>query len=150
MPVSVGQVMRSIHNFFESGYRATSYTITNGVISPGELLAPGMYIAIVGSVFHDGVWKLGNGLTLTDHPESAPNETFYGRVWFLHPPKDFLDTCADIARFSAETPVSAVQSESMEPYSVTYKNGKNGGVLTWQEAYADELRPYYHMFSEVM
>lgn len=149
MTVSVGKVMRSINNFFESGYRATHYTITDGVISPGSLLVPGMYIAINGSVFHDGVWKLGEGLTLLDLPQGVPNEKFYGRVWFLHPPADFLETCDKIAAFVQNSPGEAVQSESFGEYSVTMKGGKNGGVLTWQEAYADELMPYRQMFSEV-
>lgn len=149
MTVSVGQVMRSINNFFESGYRATTYTITGGVISPGELMAPGMYIAITGSVFHDGVWKLGEGLTLLDLPASTPEETFYGRVWFLHPPADFLSTCQSIAEFAQKTPVSGLQSESFGEYSMTRANGKSGGVLTWQEAFADALTPYRCMYSEV-
>lgn len=149
MTVSVGQVMRSINNFFESGYRATTYTITDGAISPSELLSPGMYIAITGSVFHDGVWKLGEGLTLLDFPEHDPKETFYGRVYFLHPPKEFLETCQSIAEFAKKTPVSGLQSESFGEYSMTRANGKNGGILTWQEAFADALTPYRRMYSEV-
>lgn len=150
MPVSVGQVMRSINNYFETGYRAANYAIAGGVISPGDLFAPGMYIAITGSIFHDGVWRIGDGQILADHPVGAPDEKFYGRVYFLHPPKEFLETCASIAEFDEKKPATGVQSESFGEYSVTHKSGKNGGVLTWQEAFADSLRPYYRMFSEVL
>lgn len=149
MNVSVGQVMRSINNYFESGYRATTYSITGGSISPDDLLAPGMWIAITGSVFHDGVWQLDEWLGLKDLPNSTPDETFYGRVWFLHPPVDFLSTCEQIAEFAQKTPVSGLQSESFGEYSMTRANGKNGGVLTWQEAFADALTPYRRMYTEV-
>lgn len=150
MPPSVGQIMRSINNFFESGYRATSYTVEGGRILPDDLLTPGMYIAITGSVFHDGVWKLGDGLTLSDLPEGTPNETFFGRVYFLHPPKEFLETCEEIAEFAQKTPVGGLQSESFGEYSQTRASGKNGGILTWQEAFADALAPYRCMFTEVL
>lgn len=149
MTVSVGQVMRSINNFFESGYRATTYTITGGAIKPGELLVPGMYIAIVGSVFHDGVWKLGEGLTLSNRVCGTPDETFYGRVYFLHPPAEFLALCNSITEFVEKTPTGGLQSESFGEYSMTRASGKNGGVLTWQEAFSDALAPYRRMFSEV-
>ena len=150
MTVSVGQVMRSINNFFESGYRAANFTISGGAITPAGSFAPGMYIAITGSIFHDGVWKLGQNLTLLDLPEGAPNETFYGRVWFLRPPADFLSICARIDEFAQKAPVNGLQSESFGEYSQTRAGGRNGGVLTWQEAFADELRPHYRMYSEVM
>lgn len=150
MTVSVGQVMRSINNFFETGYRSANYTISGGAVSPGELLKPGMYIAIDGSIFHDGVWKVGKDSTLSGLPEDSPNETFYGRVWFLRPPADFLSVCARIDEFAKNTPVDGLQSESFGEYSYARTGGKNGGILTWQEAFADELRPYYRMYSEVM
>lgn len=149
MNVSVGQVMRNVNNYFESGYRATSYTITGGSISPDDLLAPGMWIAITGSIFHDGVWQLDEWLGLKDLPHSVPDETFYGRVYFLHPPADFLALCERIAEFDRKTPVGGLQSESFGEYSMTRASGKNGGVLAWQEAFADALRPYRNMFSEV-
>lgn len=150
MNVSVGAVMRSINNYFESGYRATTYTITGGSISPGELLVPGMWIAITGSVFHDGAWQLGENLTLSNRQAGTPDETFYGRVYFLHPPADFLKTCEAIAEFAQKTPVSGLQSESFGEYSQTRASGKSGGVLTWQEAFADSLRPYRNMYTEVV
>lgn len=150
MTPSVGQIMRSINNFFEIGYRATSYTVKGGKLMPDDLLAPGMYIAITGSVFHDGVWKLGEDLTLLDLQEDTPGETFYGRVYFLHPPKEFLETCKAIAEFAQKTPVGGLQSESFGEYSMTRANGKSGGILTWQEAFADALTPYRCMYSEVI
>lgn len=149
MTVSVGQVMRHLNNFFECGYRATSYTITGAGIEPGELLSPGMWIAVTGSVFHDGVWQLDDWLALKDLPAGTPDETFYGRVWFLRPSREFLDVCENIAEFARKTPVGGLQSESFGEYSMSRAGGKNGGILTWQQHFAEELNQYRNMYSEV-
>lgn len=149
MAMTVGQIMRTINNFFEHGYRATNYSIAAGVLSPQELLRPGMWIAITGSIFHDGVWQLGEGCTLGERSAGLTDEKFFGRVWFLHPPASFLETCKRISEFVEKTPVSGVQSESFGEFSQTAASGKNGGVLTWQEAFEDDLRPYRSMYTEV-
>lgn len=149
MHVSVGAVMRWVNNYFETGHRATTYRVEEGRISPGSLLAPGMHIAISGSIYHDGVWKLGNSLQLLGEPEGLPDETFFGRVYFLRPPMDFLNLCEEIAEFVKKTPVNGLQSESFGEYSMTRANGRTGGILTWEEAYADRLVPYRRMFTEV-
>ena len=150
MHVSVGAVMRHVNNYFESGYRATTYSIEGGKLSPTEVFAPGMYVAISGSLFYDGVWKLGDEFELVWRKEGTPNETFFGRVWYLQPPADFLNLCEKIAEFARNTPVTDVQSESFGAYSVTHKSGKNGGILTWEEAFENELQPYRRMFTEVV
>lgn len=148
-PVSVGAVMRSINNFFETGYRDTEYKVENGQLKPNDLHASGMWIAINGSFYHDGVWQIGDDGYLKDYPTSGVDEKFYGRVWFLHPPKAFLETCENIAEFVEKTPAGGLQSESFGEYSQTRASGKNGGVLTWQEAFADDLRPHRNMYTEV-
>lgn len=147
MSVTVADVMRHLNNFFETGYRKTEFSITGGVLSPGECLHPGSYIAIEGSLFHNGVWKMGKNLTLSEN--ESPDETFCGKVWFLCPPRDFLNLCTEIAEFAEKTPVGAFESESFGEYSYTRSKGKNGGVLSWQEAFEKRLVPYRKMFTEV-
>lgn len=147
MGATVADVMRHLNNYFETGYRKTDFSITGGVLSPGECLHPGGYIAIEGSCFHNGVWKLGPGLTLEGNTEL--DETFNGKVWFLFPPKDFLALCKDIADFDKKTPVGALQSETFEDYSYTRVTGQNGAVLGWKEAFAPFLSHYRKMFTEV-
>lgn len=150
MSVSVGSLMRAVHNFFETGYRATTYTVRGGVISPADVFTPGMYIAVTrDSVFYSGVWRMGDGGKLEGIPEGLPDETFFGRVYMLHPPADFLDLHGRIAEFEQKTPNGGYQSESFGEYSYTRASGKSGGVLGWQEAFADDLRPYRRMFTEV-
>lgn len=149
MHASVGAVMRQINNYFETGYRATSYRVECGKLRPSECFAPGMYVAITGSIYYSGVWQLGNGLALIGAEDGLPDETFYGRVWFLRPPVDFLKLCDEIDVFTQKTPVGGLQSESFGEYSMTRASGQNGGILTWAEAFRDRLSPYRRMFTEV-
>lgn len=149
MATTVGQIMRMINNFFETGYRETTYQITGGSLSPDDLLLPGMWIAIEGSTFHDGVYQLGEGGVLTGAPPSAVDETFRGKVWFLRPPSGFLALCEKIAEFDVKTPMGGYQSEQFGHYSYTRATDKNGSALTWESVYNQQLAPYRRMFSEV-
>lgn len=149
MNVSPAQVMRNVNNYFVTGYRATNWSITGGSVSPGETLQPGMWIAISGSLFHDGVWQLDGWLGLSGLDAQTPDEKFYGRIYFLKPPQAFLDLCGRIAEFAQNSPADGLQSESFGEYSMSRASGKSGGVLTWQEAFSDDLRPYRKMFAEV-
>lgn len=155
MSVSVETVMRSINNYFETGYIQTTVHIENGVITPSTMLQIGEYIAICGSYYHNGVWKVGEGFTLTDCPADTPSETFTGRVWFLHPPASFLNLCDEISDFDTENPVGASRVESLGSYSYT-KYGytsegaaTGGGAQTWQGVFSLLLAPYRHMYTEV-
>lgn len=146
MSVSVAAVMREVNNYFETGYRATNYTITGGTLSPGNFV-PGTYIAITGSILHDGVHQLDEFGAI---PDSTTDEEFYGRVWYLNPPADFIALCEQINKFDEEAPPSGYQSESFNGvYSRSRASGRNGGTMMWQEAFRDALRPYRKMYSEV-
>ncbi len=147
---TVYEVMRHINNFFERGYRATEYTITGGALEPADLLRPGLWVCITGSFYHDGAWRIDADLRLEDLPENTPDETFTGRVWLLAPPPAFLALCDEIAEFVQKNSVTPYQSESFGEYSYTKAQGKGGGILSWQEAFADRLQPYRHMFTEVL
>lgn len=149
MTANVETVMRGVNRYFAAGYRATEWRFADGSLEPAELFAPGMWVAVSGSIFHDGVWQLDDWLGLKDMKPGTPDETFFGRIYFLKPPQDFLELCERIADFEKETPAGGLQSESFGEYSMSRASGKNGGVLTWQEAFADELRPYRQMFAEV-
>ena len=142
MTDTIAAVMQEVHNFFERGSISDSISISGGVVSPDIKTA---YVYIKGSSYHDGLWEVAASSLVGD---SFPAETFDGCVWLLCPPRDFLALCQQVAEFEAKTPVGALQSESLEGYSYTSANGKNG-VLTWQEAFAGKLRHYRRMFTEV-
>lgn len=149
MTVTIGQVMRAVNRYFATGYRAAEWRFTGGSIAPDELFTPGMWIAVSGSIFHDGVWQLDEWKGLSGLDPKTPDETFFGRVYFLKPPQDFLDLCRRIGEFAQNTPAGGLQSESFGEYSMSLASGKNGGILTWEEAFADDLRPYRQMYAEV-
>ena len=60
----------------------------------------------------------------------------------------FVELANRIAEYATKTPITAVVSETFGAYSRTLAQGKNG-VLTWQEAFANEINPYRRMFTEV-
>lgn len=145
----VYRVMRECRNFFETGYLKTTFTISGGAIAPAALFRPGTYIAVEDSMFHNGVFRVGEGGMLEGLPTGVFDETFTGRVYFLNPPSGFLSLCEEIAQFIEKTPKGAYQSESFGAYSYTRASGKNGGVQTWQERFEKDLAEYRRMFTEV-
>lgn len=143
MTHTIAAVMAETRNYFVRQRIDGSITISGGMVVSPEINAP--YIYIKNSLFHDGLWEMaGKSLVGYIHP----NETFDGCIWLLYPPKDFLSLCEQVAKFEEKTPVGALQSESLEGYSYSRASGKNG-ILTWQEAYASQLRPFRRMFTEV-
>lgn len=140
---TIAAVMRETNNFFDRYGIACEISISGGVVSPA-VDAP--YVYISGSKFHDGLHEMSHSSILSDN---HPDEKFHGQMWALYPPSDFLALCEQIAEFEAKTPVTALQSERMNEYSYTMFGGKTGGVLTWQEAFANRLRPFLRPFTEV-
>lgn len=140
---TIAAVMRHIRNFFERECYEGEITITGGVVSPG-VKAP--FVFIRGSQHHDGLWETASSALVED---GHPDETFAGCIWYLYPPDDFLALCGRIADYEAQNPVGALQSESLEGYSYSRATGRNGGLQSWQDAFATRLAPFRRMFSEV-
>ena len=137
MAVTIADVMRRCNNYFPRESVEGEFHISgDGVLSPA-VDAP--YIAITGSLYHDGVYKAGESLPL-------PEETFSGRVWALAPTRGFIVLCEDIAEFDAKHSAGAPVSESFGGYSVT----RRAGTETWQGAFAPMLAGYTRMYSEVV
>lgn len=136
MTETVAAVMRHCNNYFEREKVEGDFVIDgDGVLSP-DLDAP--YIAIKGSRYHDGVHAAGN-------VPSGPQELFHGEVYGLCPPPAFIALCGEIKGFEGKHPTGAPVSESFGGYSVSYRDGAE----TWQGAFAQRLRPYMRMFTEV-
>lgn len=141
MAVTIGSVMRHCRNYFERGCYDGKCVISNGaLVTPA--LADGRYIAISGSVFNDGVYKLGTDV-LTE-------ETFIGRVWLLSPPASFIVLCDEIAEYDAKNPAGAYLSETFGEYSYQRSANTQGVTSTWQSAFAARLADYQLLRSEVM
>lgn len=142
--VTVEAVMRQVNNFFERARYEGAFSISGGVLNAAESLPVGSWVAIEGSLLHDGVHQLTEGYKL-----EGADEEFCGRVWVLAPPAHFLEICRQIAEYDSKNPVGAMQSESFGTYSYTRQSGQNGGPKGWQEAFASMLTPYRRMYTEV-
>lgn len=156
MRVLLGEVMKSINNYFEVSYMDKEFTIDDdGTLSNSSWLKYGQWIAVTGSIFHNGVWKFEDSklsrMTLDADEEIhvLPGETFEGRIWSLAPPMQFIETCKQIGEFAAKMPVGALASESFGAYSHSYQRSATGGVVTWNEQFKNALDTYRHMFTEV-
>lgn len=111
--------------------RAVSGTITIQDGSVSLPLLPGQYFWLTGSVYSTGLRK--EGVTM-------PNETFVGTFVPLAIPPAFLDLAARLDEWTSKNVApSPFQSESFDGYSYTRASGSNGGQLTWQDAFRDEL-----------
>lgn len=122
------KVMRYLRNFFATTtYYSGEFSVVEGVINPP--LNDGQYFLIEGSKYNNGVYKVGEDLT---------DESFYGVITLLAPPKSFLETVDAIEKFESENVKSPFTSESFGGYSYTKAQGKNGPI-TWKEVFADEL-----------
>ena len=124
------------------------FKIENGVlisINDGDMgIATGQYFRIIGSVFNDGVYKLGE--------ESLVDETFTGAVWLMAVPKDFLNLVKDISDWQEKygnvdsQAMSPYQSESFGGYSYSKSSGGSGDsssiIPTWKSIFRDRLWRY--------
>ena len=147
--VTIADVMSACRNHFVRDYIDGTFTISAaGKITPIPSDGISGYVAIQGSRSNDGVYKCTGGTLEDERALDFDAETFTGRVWLLAPPKAFIALCGEIAEYGKKTPTGAMQSESFGENSYTRANGKRG-VLTWQEAFADTLRPYVRLLSEV-
>ena len=124
--------------------RADTYKIENGSISPAPFLTEGDYFRIVGSRKNDGVYQymLADLATLTD-------ETFDGNIWVMSVPVGVVALLGDINTWevaTADVRNSPYQSESFGGYTYSLKSyggsGGSAGGLTWQNVFADRLKPY--------
>lgn len=130
--------MKSINNFFEdeNGYHYGTWEIKDGLITLPFLLN-NQYFRIIGSVFNDGVYKYDANLELVD-------ETFYGTIVALKPPKAFMDLVDEIQEFNDKYgTITPYTSESFLNYSYSKASGTNGtGQITWMDAYRSKLNKW--------
>lgn len=143
MAVTAVAVMRHLNNYFETGCIRDEFTVRWGEV---ENLPPAPYICVQGSMYHDGVYEMQGGKPVG--MAASPDETFRGTVWLLRPPNDFLKLCEEIAKYDEHNPAGSLVSESFGSYSRTRGTGA-GGSVAWQDVFADALRPYRRMWTEV-
>lgn len=144
MTVTIPQIMRDIRNGFPAWMREGTWQIQSGTLTPSDALPDEGWVVLEGTACQDGIHQVSKGGVV----EGAADERWTGRVWLLAPPEDFLALCRQIADWAAQAPEAGVLRESFGAYSRTAVT-TGGRPVTWQEAFAQALRPYRRMFSEV-
>ena len=136
----LSELCAEVRNYF---VRSTSdihngkFTINGGKIAPLDFLQKNQYFRIVGSVFHDGVYKNGERLNLTD-------EVFEGSVWAMSVPPDFIALSDEIDTYNKSDMAkpSPYTSESFGGYAYSKATDSNGVPLDWRKIYASRLNRY--------
>ena len=138
----IGQVCAELKNYFvqpDVDIHVSNYTVTNGQIGPVPFLKDGQYFRIVGSALNDGVYQHGtNDTALSD-------EEFYGAVWAMRCPKEFLALVDDITAWetaNASALSGPYASESFGGYSYSKATSANGGAWTWRDQFKSRLNAY--------
>ena len=138
----IDQICAEVKNYFvqrDVDIHAGNYTIENGELSPIPFVRVGQYYRIVGSALNDGVYQRG----VDD--QSLEAEEFFGTVWSMRVPKDFLALCANIESWqaaNAEALSGPYQSESFAGYSYSKGTSANGGAWTWRDQFRNKLNAY--------
>lgn len=127
------QILQECRNWFVREIHPGDFTVTDGqLVLP--FLQNGQYFRIIGSVFNDGLHK---------YPaEDLTNETFTGAVWSLAVPQAVISLSEKVAEWEAKNGAQAAgafQSESFGGYSYSRATGKDGGLLTWKDAFSGDL-----------
>jgi hypothetical protein len=142
-------VVKKVRNAFEVNAERGRFTIKDGQINLSEEYMTGEWVAIVGSVLNNGIYKieqsdqdtllLRNG---TDSDSPVTDEVFTGAVWRLRLPKDFIRVCDEIREWhgSPQAKPSNVASENVVGfYSKTVATGKDGVPAGWDKVFASKI-----------
>ena len=97
MAVMLEMAMRECNNFFERCKYAGEIRIAGGKIVP-DVGSP--YVYISGSARNDGVHSLVSGAM----EDADGEETFDGTLWFLYPPRPFVEIAKECAEYETKKP----------------------------------------------
>ena len=145
MTISVPDLMRETRNFFPSAALDASWTLQGGMLTPSGGLCPGDWVAVTGSLYNNGVYQLADGVSIP----GAVDESWTGRVWLLSPPADFLALAGEIIAWAAQQGSQQAVKESFGAYSRELATNTAGKPITWQAYFAEALKPYRRMYTEV-
>ena len=140
------KILKVINNFFYRFYESGYYGIETNSIEVKGRYVKGQYIRIIGSMLNDGVYKVDSvidNMIMLD--AELLDEVFKGNICSLAIPKDLIDLEVKVSEFNAKNKPSAITSESFQGYSYSKATGNNGTPATWQDVFANDLKPYRKM-----
>lgn len=135
------QVLAFIHNYFEVATYRGEITIADGTLET-DLLQPGQYFRIKGSIFNDGVHQYPSA--------DLHDEVFIGEVRAMAVPPAVIALAADIQDWLdkyGSVVQSPFSSESFANYSYSKATGgagqgSAGDAITWQSVFARQLNQW--------
>lgn len=135
------KICAEIRNYFckEENRHVGDFKIVGGTITPFFDLKEGQYYRIVGSVYNDGVHLFG------DAADILKDEEYHGGLWIMKVPNDFVTLAAEIDDWInkySEKIKAPYNSESFGGYSYSKASGKNGGTISWVDAFETRLAAY--------
>ena len=131
-------MLTHLHNWFpaKNGKHAGAFVIVSGTILPDIGLKPGQYFRVRGSVFNDGLHRVG------DSDDILTDEAFDGEVWALAIPQAVERLSGEIDKWVKENPETDKLSESFGGYSYSRAQNTSGGVGGWQAAFAGRMNAW--------
>jgi len=156
------EVVRELRNTFEDEKATGNFTIEDGLIRLPNTFKNGMWIAITGSNFSDGIYMLAQNseiapFKLTNGSDEVlpveQGESFNGAIYHLKLPPGFVKLAGDIMSWANDpinTP-SAVTSESVVGFHSWSKATRQSGLpLGWQQVFSSKLSAFNRrMFSTI-
>jgi hypothetical protein len=140
----MNKLLKYLNRYFPRTIESVGSVVGDGFVGNfKETYLVGQYVLIKGSILSDGVYKLTGvsptKLTVSDflEPESTGLITIFG----LAIPRELI---ALEAKIQAYTSKEGVASESIDDYSVSYKDGSG-----WQTAFKSELNAWRIMYSDL-
>ena len=141
---TIEAVLDHLHNYFPRETVTDTFSVGSGVLSPSLDGQTGQYYWITGSVFNDGLHKIG-GTDLTNEAETPMT------IHLLAVPLALVAICGEIEDWLSANgqamqtaAASPYQSESFGGYSYTIKGdlasgSASQGLTGWQAAFKSRL-----------
>ena len=133
----LNEILNYLHNYFNDPKKTVvdTFVICGGYIDL-PFLKIGQYFRINGSDFNDGVYQY----PCTD----LVDETFYGSIWPMKVPADFLALAAEIEAWqekNGDVATGPYASESFGGYSYTKASTSDNtsSAVTWIDAFSTRL-----------
>ena len=134
--MTMGELCAECRNWFCRSVIRGKFTVAGGLLYPLPEIPDGAYIRIVGSMFNDGVYRYPFG--------DFSDEEFFGAVWVLAIPPDFVALLDDINAWEASGGAAAVSaavdllggpyiSESFAGYTYQRGSGLPDVPTTWRD-----------------
>ena len=138
--MEVGGLCSVCRNWFVRDIVRGRFSVQDGALCEVDGAVPGQYVRIVGSRFHDGVFRYPS-CACGDDGCAQTDEEFDGAVWLMAPPPDFLALCRDIADWEAQSgraletlmEASPYRSESFGGYEYTRADGTGDLPFGWRD-----------------